>query len=75
MDVATTAWGTLGVRSFQLQTCWNLSTSAAFVCSQDHYVENQNCPREFLMNKNNRVLAGGSVTCAGRFEDAGYRLV
>ncbi|CAJ1459470.1 unnamed protein product [Effrenium voratum] len=26
------------------------------VAMNDHYVENQNCPREFLMNKNNRVL-------------------
>ena len=26
------------------------------IAMNDHYVENQNCPREFLMNKNNRVL-------------------
>eukprot|EP00913_Durusdinium_trenchii_P022233 g20892.t1 len=26
------------------------------VAMNDHYVENQNCPRDFLLNKNNRVL-------------------
>ena len=34
---------------------------------QDHYVENQNCPRDFLLNKNNRVLVPVLVPVSGVF--------